>query len=141
MPLPGSEDEQPLVEPPTEVVPAAQQGGWKLRDRATAQHSQEDSELRFCPVTTRVMLGREIPGFQPAPAEDHIQVVDDLQPAAAPLECRDLLGLQEWWEDGGPEEHGQLVVIPDCVLEPEVAQPLVEEFIPQPISSLSANWR
>ena len=31
--LAGSEDEQPLEEPPNEFERAAQQGGWKIRDR------------------------------------------------------------------------------------------------------------
>ena len=82
MALPSSEDEQALEEPPTELERAAQRGGWKLRDRATAQQSREDSELRVCPVTTRGIQGRDIPEFQPAPAEDHFRVVDDLPLAA-----------------------------------------------------------
>ena len=61
-------------------------------------------------------------------------MVDDLPLAAAPVEGRDALGLQECGEDEGPEEHGRLAVIFDCVLEPaalqpEGAQPLEEEVL------------
>ena len=91
--LPGSEDEQPLEEPRNEFERVSKQGSWKLRDLATAQRSQEASELRVCPVSTRGMQGREKPPAQPAPAEEPIQVVDDLPLAALPLEGRDSMGL------------------------------------------------
>ena len=53
--LPGTEDKQPVEEPPNEFERVARQGSWKIRDRATTQQFQEASELRVCPVTTRGM--------------------------------------------------------------------------------------
>ena len=80
------------------------------------------------------MQGREKPQAQPAPAEEPIQVVDDLPLAALRLEGRDPMGLQEWGEDEGSEDHGP-AVIPDSILEPAAlqpdgAQPLEEEVLP-----------
>ena len=69
--LPGSEDEQPLEETPNEFERVAWLRGWNLRDRATAQQSQEDSELRARPATAMGMRGRAGPGARPAPAEGH----------------------------------------------------------------------
>ena len=63
------------------------------------------------------MQGREKPPAELAPGEEPIQVVDDLPLAALPLEGRDPMGLQEWGEDEGSEDHGP-DVIPDCFLEP-----------------------
>ena len=80
------------------------------------------------------MQGREKPPAQLAPAEELIQGVDDLPLAALPLEGRDPMGLQEWGEDEGSEDHSP-AVIPDCFLEPAAlqpdgAQPLEEEALP-----------